>query len=192
MYWRRFFVRNKTLVSGSVFVILCIAVILICLLSAFKNKTELEIIYPMDNVVSVDESKHTLLVHIDGDVINPGVFALKTDARMKDVLNLAKPRKTADLAKINLALPLYDGQKIYIKKNGETFPEEKYLLNINTASRDLLAALPGLGYKTAENLINYRSIYGDFTDISGILQVKSIGEARFNKAKDYISVGGAK
>lgn len=64
------------------------------------------------------------------------------------------------------------------------------LININTASIDLLTTLPSIGLSIAQNIIDYREEFGDFKNIQEIKNVKRIGEKIFEKIKDYITVGG--
>lgn len=61
-------------------------------------------------------------------------------------------------------------------------------ININTASKDELIKLKGIGEATAQNIIDYRDEYGKFDSIEEIMNVKGIGKAKFNDIKDYITV----
>ena len=62
-------------------------------------------------------------------------------------------------------------------------------VNINTASaEELVENIKGVGPKTAERIIKYRSESGGFKDISDIMNVKGIGEKTFEKIKDSICV----
>ncbi len=61
------------------------------------------------------------------------------------------------------------------------------LININTADAAKLCELPGIGEKTAAAIIEYRSI-APFQSIDEIMEVKGIGEKKFEKIKDLITV----
>ncbi len=63
--------------------------------------------------------------------------------------------------------------------------EEK--ININTASKEELIMLPGIGETLAKRIINYRNTYGPFKSIEEIMEVKGIGEGTFNKVKDKVT-----
>jgi len=63
-------------------------------------------------------------------------------------------------------------------------------ININTASANELTMIPGIGKIGAENIVAYRSRYGPFMKIDDIINVKGISEDRFEKIKQYITVGG--
>ena len=54
---------------------------------------------------------------------------------------------------------------------------------------DSFKYLPGIGEKTAENIIEYREKNNGFLDIEELMEVSGIGEAKFNKIKDNVTVG---
>lgn len=61
-------------------------------------------------------------------------------------------------------------------------------ININTASQQLLLQLPGVGPSTADKIIAYRKQQGKFQSIDEIMNVKGIGQKKFEKMKTYICV----
>ncbi len=61
-------------------------------------------------------------------------------------------------------------------------------ININTASKEELIKLPGIGEVKAESIIEFRKQNGPFKNISDIIKVKGIGEKTFNKFSDTITV----
>lgn len=61
-------------------------------------------------------------------------------------------------------------------------------ININTATKDEFTKLPGVGEKTAENIITLRNKRGKFTQLEDLLAVKGIGESRFNKIKKFLYI----
>ena len=60
-------------------------------------------------------------------------------------------------------------------------------ININTATKEELKTLNGIGEATANKIINYRKS-NHFTEIEDIMNVPGIGEAKFNDIKDYICI----
>ena len=120
----------------------------------------------------------------------------------------------ADLAKVNLAYTISDGQKIYIPKvgevisyqsefseyissgfgNNELIENEKGIssggekVNINTAKQTELETLPGIGPSTAQKIIDYRTKNGKFETIEDIQNVKGISDGKFEEIKDNICV----
>ena len=66
------------------------------------------------------------------------------------------------------------------------------IVNLNTASQAELEALPGIGPKTAERILEYRQKSGGFKKIEDLMNVKGIGEKSFLKLKAHLSVTPAK
>ena len=66
--------------------------------------------------------------------------------------------------------------------------DTKALVNINTADATLLTSVPGIGQVRAEAVIAYRREHGDFQRTEDIKKVSGIGDALFEKMKDYITV----
>ncbi len=61
------------------------------------------------------------------------------------------------------------------------------LININTATKDELMALDGIGDKISQEIIDYRSI-SEFETIEDIKNVSGIGETKFSNISKYICV----
>lgn len=73
----------------------------------------------------------------------------------------------------------------------ETRPRKQVLVgkvNINTANKERLMLLPGIGPVYAERIIAYREEKGGFKTIEEIKNIKGIGEKRFLRLKDHIVV----
>jgi competence protein ComEA len=66
-------------------------------------------------------------------------------------------------------------------------PEEKSI-NINTATIDELTKLPGIGTKTAEKIIERRASMDGFKKLEDLLEVKGIGEVKFNNIKKFLYI----
>ncbi len=70
-----------------------------------------------------------------------------------------------------------------------SLPEEQdYLVNINTATLDLLCTLPGIGKVKAESIIAYREEQGGFRHVEDIMKVDGIKEGLFNQISERITV----
>ncbi len=63
-------------------------------------------------------------------------------------------------------------------------------ININTAGKEDLMLLPGIGEVLAMNILNYRNENGPFTAFSDLLLVDGIGEKRLDAILDMITLGG--
>ena len=62
------------------------------------------------------------------------------------------------------------------------------IINVNTADKELLVALPGIGPKTAERIIRHRRKQGKFSDISQLKQIKGIGEKKLEQIRRFLTV----
>lgn len=65
------------------------------------------------------------------------------------------------------------------------------IINLNTATAEQIATLPGIGPKTAGLIVEYRKKNGNFKKIEEIMNVRGIGEKSFLKLKNRITVGTA-
>ena len=97
----------------------------------------------------------------------------------------------AATSEINQAERLEDAMKIYVP----TVEEMAQLqlggggkVNINTASKEVLMTLPGIGESKAESIIQYRKENGSFKKAEEIMQISGIKESLYSKIKDLIKV----
>jgi competence protein ComEA len=64
-------------------------------------------------------------------------------------------------------------------------------LNLNTATKEVLVALPGIGPAKAQAIIDYRTAHGAFKSVEELKDVKGIGAKRFEKLKPELTVAPA-
>lgn len=176
-----------------------------------KNEiiNEVEAEYIEEEIV---ETK-TIFVDISGEVNIPGLYELNEGARLNDVVNLAGGLTVdADIDSINLAYILSDAIKVIIPKreekeqadknnekkvavvnNGMFVSENKTtvesnVINLNTATKEQLKQLDGIGESTAQKIIDYRNENGNFTKIDELKNVSGIGSNKFEKIKGKLIV----
>lgn len=74
------------------------------------------------------------------------------------------------------------------KAENKTEEKEDEIVNINTATKEELTKISGIGDGKADSIIKYREENGDFKTIDDIKNVTGIGESLYEKIKDYITV----
>ncbi len=146
-------------------------------------------------------------VYVCGQVYEPGVYELPSDARVVTAIEAAGGAyDDADLSYLNLADHVNDGDKIYVPSFEETADVEKLirdpartegtagtgsasqLLNLNTASKDELMTLPGIGESKAEAIIAYRDSVGRISDPDELMNIPGIKDGVYSKFKDKVYV----
>ena len=130
-----------------------------------------------------------VIVHIGGEVINPGVYQCKKNSRIYTVLKKAGgPSNKADLNAINLANRVRDGQKIIVPTLLETSQsKQNSKVNINTASQSELEKISGVGPVTAKKIIEFRKENGLYQDVDSLTKVSGIGPKTLEKVKGDIT-----
>lgn len=157
---------------------------------------------------AVGSATQRVIVHVDGAVVQPGVYELEgSSPRVNDAVQCAGGlTPEADTTMLNLAMPVTDGQKIHVLSVGEEAPDVviaqsdvsqpeasddsagSSLININTADEAELQALPGVGEATASAIVKDRTQNGTFSSPEDIMRVSGIGEKKYEKMKDQICV----
>lgn len=144
---------------------------------------------PLDAGTAIEER---VTVYVTGAVRRPGVVTLPAGRVEQAVEASGGATPDADLAKINLAMPLKDGQHIVVP--GALAEEDiaaaagaaknDGLVHINTADEKALEALPGIGPVMAKRIVAYRQENGPFSSVEELKKVRGIGEVKFSRLKD--------
>lgn len=178
-------------------------------------------------LATAQDSHEIYYVHVCGQVVNPGVYALEPGSRIYEAVERAGgfgPEAAASY--LNLAWEIADGMKIEVptasqarewEKTGNTGIESgparedrtaagagrqnatagglyapgegaERKVNLNTAGKEELMTLKGIGEAKAEDIIKYRETYGPFQKIEDIMNISGIKDAAFQKIKDSITV----
>ena len=150
-------------------------------------------------------------VEVKGEVLNPDVYVLKKGSTIKELIDKAGGVKEGvDTYTINMTKVLDDGDVVVMYKdekleglnykvneivNDKSTDEyitneiwESSKISINSATKEELLSLPSSGEAKANAIIEYRKKNGLFKKIEDIKNVKGIGNALYEKIKDYINI----
>jgi competence protein ComEA len=147
-------------------------------------------------VVEPSSSDGTLTIHVSGWVLHPGLVKLDSGSRVADAVAAAGGALPgADLASVNLAELVLDGQQIVVPgpdggegSGGSGNPAGDGVVHINKAGVDELQALPGVGPVLADRIVTYRDEHGPFKSIEDLLDVPGIGEAKLAGFRDLVAI----
>lgn len=156
---------------------------------------------------ATEESREICYVHICGAVVNPGVYEVDKGQRIHQVVEQAGGyTREAAADYLNLAAPVTDGMKLVVPTREELLTEPGQSLygtaavqgaeaagdparvNLNTATKEQLMGLSGIGEARAGDIIRYREDMGGFQKIEDIMKIPGIKDAAFEKIKDKITV----
>lgn len=139
-----------------------------------------------------------LVVDVVGAVRRPGLYRLAPGARIADALHRAGGATArADVALINLAAPLADGQQVIVPRHGAAAASAAAgaatpgvpagPVHLNAATLEQLDSLPGVGPVTAQKILDYRQKHGSFASVDELDAVPGIGPARMEQLKDLVA-----
>ncbi len=132
-----------------------------------------------------------VVVHVVGAVSAPGVVRLPTGSRVIDALEAAGGASPdADLARVNLARLLVDGEQVAVPRPGEPAPQaggpvaDDGTLDLNTASIAELDGLPGVGPVLAQRIVDRRP----YTSVDELDEVSGIGQTVLERLRPLVRV----
>jgi competence protein ComEA len=159
------------------------------------------------SVTASPSAAAALRVHVVGQVRRPGVVSVPAGARVEDAVTAAGGATSrADLAAIDLARPVVDGEQIYLPRPGEAphvvegpaggspgstaagAPSSGAPLDLNTATLEQFDTLPGVGPVLAQRMLDWRQQHGRYTQVDDLGEVQGIGDATLAKLRPLVRV----
>ena len=161
------------------------------------------------------EGAGKLYVHVCGHVNQPGVYELQSNSRVFEAIEAAGGMTTtAAFSYLNQAELLEDGKQIYVPSQeevdsgkaasvasssqgeqalgeanaGSASVQDEGKVNLNTASKEELMTLSGIGDVRAQAILKYREEHGEFRSIEELMEVEGIKKGTFQKLKDQIKI----
>ncbi len=149
-----------------------------------------------------------LLVHVVGQVATPGVVRVPAGSRVADALERAGGAlDSADLARVNLARPVVDGEQVVVPRPGETVAPAPGVggqvgvpggpggaagagtpVRLNSADLAALDALPGIGPVLAQRILDWRREHGSFSSVDELGEVSGIGDKLLEQLRSLVTV----
>ena len=141
-----------------------------------------------------------VVVDVVGAVRQPGLYRLGTASRIADAIARAGGATgKADLAQVNLAAPLADGEQVVVPRRGSPGApasggganstggaEPSAPVQLSTATLEQLDSLPGIGPVTAQKILDYREKHGAFRTVDELDAIPGIGPARLDQLRDLV------
>lgn len=148
-----------------------------------------------------------IYVHVAGAVRRPGLYRVPSRSRVAVAIERAGgPTRKADLAGVNLAAALEDGQQVIVPRRGAGGPVAATgagpadagasagpaatgagaQISLATATAEQLDGLDGIGPTLAKRIIEYRDGKGGFRSVAQLREVEGIGPKRFETLKQSV------
>jgi competence protein ComEA len=159
-----------------------------------------------------------VVVHVAGAVASPGVLRLQQGSRVDDAVTAAGGATAdGDANRLNLALVVEDGQKIYVPRRGEAMPAASDAahsdgagtdgigstspgsstgqqgaaggkVNLNTADVAELDTLPKVGPVLAQRIVDWRKEHGPFKSVEELDGVDGVGPKMLEALLSLVTV----
>jgi len=134
-----------------------------------------------------------IVVDVVGAVRRAGLYRLREGARVADAVRRAGgSTRRADIALVNLAAPLADGQQVVVPRRrppgaapAATAAGTK--VSLAAATLEELDALPGIGPVTAQKILDWRQEHGPFRSVDDLDAIPGVGPARIEQLRDLVT-----
>ena len=150
---------------------------------------------PLPLPTAAPAASSLVVVDVVGAVRRPGLLRLRKGARIADaVARAGGATRRADLALVNLAAPLADGEQVVVPARGGTSPPGGSSasvpagpVHLSTATAEQLDGLPGIGPVTAQKILDYRAQHGGFSSVDELDAIPGIGPARIDELRGLVA-----
>ncbi|MDD3926757.1 MAG: type II secretion system protein GspK [bacterium] len=150
-------------------------------------------VYSHDRNMNAAGTKRINILTADKEALTTALGDVLDEKKIDALVKFATDEKPAQVAEIIdvTELSREDIKSIYDLLTVSDEEDIKGLININTASSAVLAAVPGLDEETAEEITTYRDENGPFADVGGILDISGLSEDAFRTAAPLLTARSA-
>jgi competence protein ComEA len=144
------------------------------------------------------------VIHVAGAVRQPGVYRLRSGARVDDAVRRAGgATRRAELGGLNLAAELEDGRQVLVPERARggggaapapagaavgPAPAPGQPVNLNTATLEQLDTLSGIGPLTAQKILDFRDERGGFGSVEELGEIPGIGDKRLASLREEVTL----
>lgn len=193
--------RIKVRIAVGAATVAGIAIVAIAIVASTIASASNQVIVPLDLTASPELSTvedpnplGAVLIHVIGEVNNPGIYELESGSRVIDAVMAAGGMAPhASECGINLAREVKDGEQIAIPPQQDGCDSGKgsetgSLLSLNQANTEQFDSLPGIGPTLADRIVQWRQSNNGFSSIDQLNEVSGIGDKLFAGIKDLVSL----
>lgn len=171
--------------KGILFTFLGLVVVIVSL-SSLNSQPQTVAFQPTDSKVTLQTN--SIVVHVVGQVVHPGVYDLPANSRVKDAIIVADGfTPKADQASLNLARPLTDGEQLVVGDGHIAAVQADSKVNLNRATAQDLEKLPGIGPALAARIVDYRLANGSYQSAQDLGKVAGIGPKLLERLKPEVT-----
>lgn len=210
--------KSRILIGFILILIFFILILMFFSKNSYQNENDQYFAKNSSNIMSNDHDKedvdkpkvdNKIYVDVKGAVKSPGVYEVTSQMRLSDAIELASGfNHSADVNHVNLSKKLVDQEVIYIPIKGEVKGSPASLnessskisnddnsdngetnkVNLNSAEKNDLTTLNGIGDKKADQIIDFRKQNGPFSSVDDLKKVPGFGDKTVDNLRSFVSV----
>lgn len=176
--------KKQNIIIFGVFVLVLIVFYLVS--CTVKESEEATTINLTEDITEDKVVKKYVDIVLSGELERTGLYNVPASWTLRMLFDYAGVTESGDISEFTLTDLVTDGMTYNVPKM-TTLQENKLIININTATVSELIKIPGIGEVLANRIIAYRESKL-FSSVEDIKKVSGIGDAMYEKIKDYITV----